>query len=640
MEFLDPSFHMWYVFGLTLFSIWAFASEKLSIEVTCFSILTGLLLFGQFFALDDPNGRNTLDSYHLLAGFANPSLIAVLALLVMGQGMIQTDALRPISRFFLTDNRTWAWVSFFFILVFTMIVSAFLNNTPVVIIAIPILQQLAKSLGVCESRVMMPLSYAAILGGMTTLIGSSTNLLVSSSMVELGYDELNLLDFWVPGGIFACVGLVYVVVVLPRLLPDRSSLTQQLMNSKGAEKEFVAELDIAPDSVLIGMECQDGKFVNLSDLNVKLIQRSGHLILPPFEGYQIEANDIMIVSSTRSGLTELLAKFPGFLLEDDGDKLASLSEDEEKTSDMEIIAKQSRVLAEVMISPNSRLVEMSLEQAGLGRYGAVVLGIQRRARVVRRRLGRIRLEAGDVLLIAGSHNSIEGLRGSQDLIVLSGSKVELPVLKKAKIASIIFVLTIGSAAAGILSIPAAAITGAALMIATQCLNIRQATRSIDRKIFLLVGTMLALGAALDATRGTQFMAEQFLRLPFENMPIVFASLLFIIVAFLTNVLSNNACAILFTPVALNMALDLGQDPFFFALTIIFAANCSFASPIGYKTNLLVMGPGNYRYRDFMRAGIPLVLVMWVAYIALAQWYFKVEGGEEFIEAVMSLFSMK
>ena len=420
-------------------------------------------------------------------------------------------------------------------------------------------------------------------------------------------------------------------LVLPRLLPDRSSLTRQLM---GDEKEFVAELDIAPESVLIGMECQEGKFADLPDLNVRLIQRSGHLILPPFEGYTIEENDILIVSATRSALTELLAKYPGFLLSDT-EKEEEVAE--EKSNDMEESAQQARVLAEVMISPNSRLVEMSMEQAGLSRHGAVVLGIQRRARVVRRRLGRIRLEAGDVLLVAGSRKSIDALRGNSELIVLSGSKFELPKLKKAKIASAIFVLTIGMAATGILSIPVAAITGAALMIATQCLNIRQATRAIDRKIFLLVGTMLALGAALEATEGTQYLAAQFLRMPFEDMPIVFASLLFIIVALLTNILSNNACAILFTPIALSMAIDLGQDPFMFALTVIFAANCSFASPIGYKTNLLVMGPGHYRFKDFLKAGIPLVLVMWLAYIALAEWYFQIEGSEKLFEAIVSYF---
>jgi di/tricarboxylate transporter len=239
-------------------------------------------------------------------------------------------------------------------------------------------------------------------------------------------------------------------------------------------------------------------------------------------------------------------------------------------------------------------------------------------------LGRIRLEPGDVLLVAGAQGSINEIRskGQTDVIVLSGSKKELPLPKKAPIAGLIFLVTILLASTGILSIAVASITGAVLLVATGCLNIRQATRAIDRKILLLVGSMLALGVALQASGGATFIADLMLQAPFADKPLYMAALLFIIVAFCTNVLSNNACAILFTPIAMNMAVNMGADPIVFAITVIFAANCSFASPIGYKTNLLVMGPGHYRFRDFMKAGVPLVLVLWIAYIFIAKFYYN------------------
>ncbi len=628
---------MWFVFALTLVAVWAFVSEKFSIEVTCVGILTCLLIFGQVFPLENELGHNKLDSYNLLAGFANPSLIAVLALLVVGQGMIQTDALRPVTQMFLTDSKFWAKISLYSILVFTLVMSAFLNNTPVVVIAIPILQALASSVGIADSRVMIPLSFAAILGGMTTLIGSSTNLLVSSAMVDLGYDAIGLFDFWKPGSIMAAVGLLYVMFILPKLLPDRGSMKDQLL---GDDKEFIAEIDVGKDSVLIGAECVNGKFDIISDLKVRLIQRSGHLILPPFEGYKIEENDIVIVAANKSALASVLSKYPGFLLSEDEEASLSLrqqgaeenieddgKDDSPRVDELEEKVARSRILAEVMITPNSRMVEMSLDQAGFDKqFGVVVLGIQRRARVVRRRLGRIRLEAGDVLLVAGARGDIDAMREhSQNVIVLSGSKRELPATKKAPIAGIIFLATVASAAMGIITIPVAAITGAVLMIATGCLNVRQALRAIDRKIFLLVGAMLALGAAMSATGGDRYIAELMLQMPFEDSPIMYVAILFIFVAVLTNVLSNNACAILFTPIAVNMAIDLGQDPFVFALTVIFAANCSFASPIGYKTNLLVMGPGHYRFRDFLKAGVPLMIIMWVTYMILAKYYFGLSG---------------
>jgi len=279
----------------------------------------------------------------------------------------------------------------------------------------------------------------------------------------------------------------------------------------------------------------------------------------------------------------------------------------------------------LMIPPASRFIEMTIDQIDFQRqFGIVVLGIQRRARVVRRRLGRIRMEPGDVLLVAGAQGSIDSMRsqGQNDVIVLSGSKQELPIPKKAPIAGFIFLITILLASTGVLSIAVASLTGAVLLVATGCLNIRQATRALDRKILLLVGSMLALGVAMQATGGAQFIADLLLKAPFADQPLTMAALLFIIVAFCTNILSNNACAILFTPIAMNMAINMGADPFVFAITVIFAANCSFASPIGYKTNLLVMGPGHYRFRDFMKAGIPLVLVIWVAYIFIAKFYYN------------------
>ena len=207
--------------------------------------------------------------------------------------------------------------------------------------------------------------------------------------------------------------------------------------------------------------------------------------------------------------------------------------------------------------------------------------------------------------------------------MLSGSKKELPVPKKAPIAGFIMMATIGLAAFGILSIPVAAITGSVLMIATDCLNVRQATRAIDRKIFLLVGAMLALGQALQVTRGDEFIADSLLSISFVDTPFLMLSLLFIVVAICTNILSNNACAILFTPIAAGIAVNMGVDPFIFALTVLFASNCSFASPIGYKTNLLVMGPGNYRFRDFIKGGVPLIFILWFVFMGLLKFYFAV-----------------
>lgn len=626
---VDPSIHMWFGLIITVVAVVSFMREKVSIEITSLAVLTALLVFGQVFPLPDAAGKNQLDPVSLLAGFANPSLIAVLALLVMGQGMIQTDSLRFITSRFAHAPASSGWFAIFSLMVFVCLMSAFMNNTPLVIIAIPLVQILSHTVGISESRVLIPLSYIAILGGMMTLIGSSTNLLVSSTMQDLGYDPLGFFEFVIPGSVLAGVGFVYVLVILPRFLPVREGMARDLA---GSQKEFVAEVDIAPDSKLIGTECVEGSFPGLPDLNIKLIQRGGHLILPPFEGYTIESGDILIIAATRESLTALLAQHPGFLLSEEQEQVMQLQgqgekDDEDSRGGAENV--EARVLAELMITPASRFVDMSLEHANFQRqFGVVILGIQRRAKVVRRRLGRIRLESGDVLLIAGKRSTVNAMRDSTDFIVLSGSKRELPVPGKTPVAAGIFVTAIGLAAVGLISIPVAAIAGAAGMIATGCLNIRQATRAIDRKIFLLVGSMLALGVILESSGAARSIADLLLSMPFVDSPLSILAVLFLIVALTTNILSNNACAILFTPIAMNLAgsiavpSGLGFDiAHLFAITVVFAANCSFASPIGYQTNLLVMGPGHYRFPDFVKAGIPLVLILWVTYILLVQFYY-------------------
>ncbi len=624
---VDPGFHMWFALALTGLAIVLFVRERVPLEVTSVLILTTLLLFGQVFPLLDANGNNLLDSMNLLAGFSNPSLIAVLALLIMGQAMIHTDALRVVSRTFKSIPRNMAWLTIALMLGLIAVISAFMNNTPLVVIAIPLLQGLAHSMGMSESRIMIPLSYAAILGGMTTLIGSSTNLLVTSAMSELGYEPLKFFDFIVPGAMLASLGMIYVIFILPRLLPDRSTMVQELAGNK---KEFIAEFDINKDSNLVGLECVEGRFPALEDLNVKLIQRGGHLILPPFEGYRIEVGDVLIVSATHRALTNIFTKYPGFLLAQENEEAVfSVPEEDDETIPVPASGTETKILAEIMITPASRMVDMSLDHVGFHRqFSTIVLGIQRRAKVVRRRLGRIRLEPGDVLLVAGTSGTIDSLRDNSDFIVLSGSKRDLPVPAKAPIAWGIFITTIMLAAADVISIPVAAITGSVIMIATGCLNIRQATRAFDRKIFLLVGSMLALGSALQITGGAVFLANQILEIPFIDTPLMLLSALFILIAFTTNVLTNNACAILFTPIALNLAgtvqitqaLDYDVASIF-AIAVIFAANCSFASPIGYQTNLLVMGPGHYRFSDFIKGGVPLIILLWLGFMLVCKYYY-------------------
>ena len=229
-EFYIPTnFQMHIIFAMTVLTIIAFIREKHPIEMICFFLLCGLLLFGQFFPVLNEDGDNLLSSAMLLSGFANPSLIAVLALLVMGQGILQTDALQPFTRLFKYGGKKVALFSIFMILLMVAALSGFMNNTPLVILAIPVIQSLVQKINVSQGRVMMPLSFVAILGGMTTLVGSSTNLLVSSTLQEIGYDGLTFFQFFVPGCILAGIGLVYVLFIMPFIMPKRDSMTDAIV---------------------------------------------------------------------------------------------------------------------------------------------------------------------------------------------------------------------------------------------------------------------------------------------------------------------------------------------------------------------------------------------------------------------------
>ena len=608
---LDPSWHMWVVIAVLAAAMVSFALERVSLELTSLSTLAVLLLWFQLFPYSDAEGHNLLGASELLRGFANPSLFAVLALLVIGQAMVQTGALSGLTRMFVRlskNHRRLAVVSGF---VGVMVTSAFLNNTPVVVMFIPIMQALAVRQNESPSRLMMPLSFAAILGGMTTLIGSSTNLLVSSALTDSGQPPLAMFDFLVIGVCMAAVGAVYVVIALPRLLPDRGDMARTLLHGG---RQFIAEIDVLADSPLVGQTSAAGQFRALPDITVRLIQRGDYTIMPPFDEVTLRTGDILFVAATRQALAEALARNVGYLLASG----APIMPNEERPDGPE----GERVLAEVMIAPASRMIDQTIDMVGFRRrFGFPVLGIQRRGRMARQRLSEIRLEAGDVLLIVGDQSNVDAISDNPDLLLMTWAIRDVPRLKRAPHAAGIFAVTVLLAASGVVPITVAALVGALATIVTGCLNLRQAVRALDRTILVLVGSTLALGQALQVTGGAEFIAMNVLEAIAGPSPMVNMAVLFLVVAFATNVLSNNACAILFTPIAVSLAGSLGVAPTVMAITVLLAANCSFASPIGYQTNLLVMGPGHYRFADFLRAGVPLTLLMWATFCLIAPGYF-------------------
>jgi len=595
----DPSWQMWLVFALIGGAIVLYASERFGLEQISFVLIVLLMLLFYVAPVEIAPGVK-MRPRQLLAGFAEPALIAMLCLMVVGQGLIRTGALeRPIH--YLTAagwRRPLLFTAAALVAVGSL--SAFVNNTPVVVMFIPLMAALAERLNHAPSRLMMPLSYTAILGGMTTLIGSGTNLLAAGTLTGMGLPPIGFFDFVVPGLLLAGVGLAYVLLVLPRLLPERAAYTQEYV---GDGKQFIAQMRVPPGSALDGLAAVGGMFPKLDDMTVRLVQRRGNALLPPFEELVLRPGDIVVVAATRAALTKAVQETPGVL----GDQTDGGGD---------------ALLAEVMVSPGSRLIGRNLRQIGFHFHtGCVVLGVQRRSRMLRAGMDDIRLEAGDVLLVHGPRDQVRALRNSRDVLLMEWSAHEVAVHRRSRRALAIFAAVVALAATGVLPIVIAAALGAAAMVAAGCLNLHQAMRAVDRRVVFLVAAALAMGAALQATGGAAFLARLLVDATADwGAPLVLSAL-FILIAALTNVISNNATAVLFTPIAVSTALELGAPVLPFVYAVIFAANCSFATPIGYQTNLLVMGPGHYRFQDFLRGGIPLIVLLWAVFSLFAPWYY-------------------
>lgn len=605
----DHALQMWATFAFIIATLALYVSEKISIEVTSIGVICMLIAFFQGFPLINADGENLLSAERLLRGFANPALITVLALLVVGQGMVRTGVLDKVARVVLDMGRGHQWLSVTIVMAVVLIISAFLNNIPVVVIFIPVMQVLSERLGQATSKVMMGLSFAAVLGGMTTLIGSGTNLLVSSALLEMGEQGFGFFDFTLPGIVLAGAGLLYVLFVLPNLLPDRTSLAHRIMTR--SPRHFMTQIAVGPDSSLVGAMAVGGVINKLPDVRVRMIVRGEKVLTPPYHEEEILQGDNVIVAASRKALSDVLSNDPGIL-----EAVAH------EPGGEDALRKGERVMAEVMVAPASSMIGLRLRQTGFQlRTRCFVLGVQRRALMIRSRIADTVLQAGDVLLVQGEPDDIEALRADRNVVLMEWSAEEMAVVHHAKRAGLIFLSVVVMAASGIMPVVAAAMIGAVLMVLSGALNLQQASRALDSKILTMIPAALAMGAAMQETGGAMYLAQQLTSAIDGASPAVILSAFFLFTAVMANIISAKATAVLFTPIAISIAREAGIDPQVFAVAVVFAANCAIATPIGYQTSILVMGPGHYRFGDYFKAGAPLIVLLWIVFSLFAPWYY-------------------
>ena len=591
-----------------------YATERYSIEAISLGAIVAFILIFRFFPTEISKDV-FIGPKDVLLGFANPALITVISLMVTGQALFQTDALeRPIKiLLYLTKKRTN--IALVVILLVAGSISAVMNNTPVVVLFLPIVAAISASQGKSTSLVLMPLSFITILGGMTTVIGSATNILVADVALRTAEFTIEFFSFTPIGLILAGIGLIYILVVMPFILKPRMTMAEQMNERSG--RQFIAQIAIDQNHPLVGMKSVAGMFPKLKNMTVQTVQRGEQPILPPFENVEIQPGDTIIFAATRATLKKVLSRSESII--------SKKSHDESDDEGFQNIKPSTSIsLAEAVVAPGSSYIGNKVNQINLrADSGCIVIGIQRRSQMQRTSMTDISLEPGDVLLLAGDHSDIKQLRSSRQLLLLNWSTDEITLKRYSTRALLIFFTMVGLAASGLVPIVTAALLGCVAMVATNCLSIRQAIRAIDSRIYMLIGTSLAAGKALDVTGGADAIADGMIYLLQGQSPIIMLSALFLVVATLTNILSNSATAILFTPIAIEFARQTNISLEATLVCVIFAANCAFATPIGYQTNLIVYGPGHYQFKDFIRAGLPLAILIWLSFTIVAPWYYGI-----------------
>jgi di/tricarboxylate transporter len=491
-------------------------------------------------------------------------------------------------------------LSFLGVLLFGAFFSAFINNTPIVVMLIPALIAVAKEANISSTKVLMPMGMATLIGGMSTTIGTSTNLLVVGIANDMGQEQIQLFDFMIPVLIAGSIGMLFLWLIAPKYLPDNKP-----RQSQAKTRIFEAVIYVNEDSYPNGKTLLDVMDKAGKDFDVQKIKRSDSLFVAKIPSIIFEPGDRIYVKSS----IEKLKEFEGILG-------LTLYEEEDGAIDSEQeIGQEYTHLAEVVITAGSFLDRSTLNaQRFAQRFNLLPIAIHsgRTASQVSGDITSKRLNPGDVILVQGEEESIANLKTNANMLVIE-SDSPMPSGQKAYVPLYIMLGIVGFAASGLLPISVAALVGLGVMLVTKIIKWGDVGNAMNIPIIMLIVASLSLGTALEITGGSVFLAEMFVFLTQAmSIPMILSTLM-LVMAILTNVVSNNAAAVIGTPIAISIGQQLGAPIEPFVLAVLFGANMSFVTPIGYQTNLLVMGAGGYKFNDFVKVGFPLAVIMWVSF---------------------------
>lgn len=599
---MTPDAHGIAVLALTILALFLFTRDRIPLESSSLAILI-ILVVGFELVPYYKDGERALAPAELFAGFGNEALIAICALMMVGKALETTGALQPLAN---VVGKAWSTrpvLALLTTLVLGAVLSAFMNNTPIVVLLMPILVGASLRSKFPVSEVMLPMGLATIVGGMSTTIGTSTNLLVVGISQDLGMHEFTMFEFVLPVTIVGGAAILFLWLVAPRLLPDRAPPMADTTPRVFSAQLHVKEGGFADGKTLSELLAKAG-----AGMRIDKIQRSESLQLAKLPSVKLQPGDRLFVKDSPENLKHYEQAL--------GATLFNMTDLEHPVDDETPLKAEGQQLAEVVVTRGSPLHLRSLAAARFSSsYGLMPLALHR-ARApssqVTGDLNMIRLRAGDVLLVQGARNAISKLKDSGSMLVLDGT-TDLPHTHNAKRALAIMGFVVLAAALGIMPISVSAVVGLGLMILTGCLSWRDSAAALSIPVVMIIVTALALGKALVGTGMAANIAHSFLAavsaLP---TPYILSSFM-LLMTLMTNIVSNNAAAAIGTPISISIAQELGVSPEPFILAVLFGANMSFATPYGYQTNLLILSAGGYKFTDFLRVGIPLTIIMWLGF---------------------------
>lgn len=601
MQTMTPDAHGIAVLVLIVTALYLFTRDRLPLESSSLAVIIALIAGFQLFPYEVDGVP--VDPAQFLLGFGNEALVAICSLIVIGKALETTGALQPVARFAGNQWSKRPKAALLFMLIAVFVLSAFINDTPIVVLMIPILVGIALRTKLPASGFMLPMGLATIMGGMTTTIGTSTNLLVVGITRDLGVADIAMFDITVPALLVGSVGIIFVWLIVPRLLPDRA-----MPMSDTHPRIFDSQLKIREGGFADGKTLGEVLEKTDREMRIEQIRRGDALVLARLPSVTLQPGDRLRVKDT----PENLKRFEILI----GATIQVVARDEETAGPENSRGESGQQLAEIVITGDSplhlrTLMDVSLDDS----LGLIPLAVHR-ARVPGEweaaEPASVRLRAGDVVLVQGARAAIDAAKSDNKVLVVDGT-TELPRPHRAKRALLVLSLVVGTTALGLLPISVSALIGVGMTIALGCLSWRDVGRSLPVAVIMLIVASLAMGKALVATGMAEYLAAGFVSTAGALPTPAILSVFILIMAVLTNIVSNNAAAVIGTPIAIATAQQLYVDPLPFVLAVLFGANMSFATPFGYQTNLLILSVGGYRFRDFLKAGIPLIVILWAGF---------------------------